>query len=86
MLYDQPEIKPNGDCGIRIAFGDERTIRVNRKVRKLAQLIQVLDFQGVTELIPTYASLTVVYDPLEIDYLDLDSLRRGSWQRATLNS
>jgi len=71
MLYDQPEIKPNGDCGIRIAFGDERTIRVNRKVRKLTQLIRVLNFPGLTELIPTYASLTVMYDPLEIDYVDL---------------
>jgi inhibitor of KinA len=74
MLFDRPQIKPNGDCGLRIAFGNERTIRVNRKVRKLTQLIQVLNLQGVTELIPTYASLTVMYDPSTIDDVDLMNL------------
>jgi len=71
VLYDQPQIKPNGDHGLRIAFGDERTIRVNRRVRKLAHLLQSAALPGVTELIPTYASLTVLYDPLQVDYMNL---------------
>jgi KipI family sensor histidine kinase inhibitor len=71
MLYDQPEIKPNGDCGIRIAFGDERTLRVNRRVRKLGRMIQSAALPGVTELIPTYASLTVLYEPLQVSYVNL---------------
>jgi KipI family sensor histidine kinase inhibitor len=71
MLYDQPQIKPNGDRGLRIAFGDERTIRVNRKVRKLAHMFQSAALPGVTEIIPTYASLTVLYDPLQVDYTNL---------------
>ena len=72
MLYEQPQIRPNGDCGLRIAFGDERTIRVNRRVRKLAHMIQLAALPGVTELIPTYASLTVLYDPLQVDYVNLE--------------
>lgn len=71
VLYDQPQIKPNSDCGLRIAFGDERTIRVNRRVRKLAHLLQSAALPGVIELIPTYASLTVLYDPLQVDYMSL---------------
>ncbi len=71
VLYDQPQIKPNSDCGLRIAFGDERTIRVNRPVRKLAHLLQSAALPGVTELIPTYASVTVLYDPLQVDHVSL---------------
>lgn len=71
VLYDQPQIKPNGDRGLRIAFGDERTIRVNRRVRKLTHMIQSAALPGVTELIPTYASLTVLYDPLQVNYVNL---------------
>lgn len=71
MLFDQPQIKPNGDSGLRISFGDERTVRVNRRVRKLAHMVQSAALPGVTELIPTYASLTLLYDPLRVNYLHL---------------
>lgn len=71
MLYDDPEVKPNGDRGLRVAFGDERSIRVNRRVRRLFRIIQAAPLPGMTELIPTYASLTVLYDPVRIDYLHL---------------
>jgi inhibitor of KinA len=71
MLYDEPEIKPNGDRGIRIAFGDERSLRVNRRVRRLFRIVQAAPLPGMTELIPTYASLTVLYDPFRVDYLRL---------------
>lgn len=71
MVYDQPQIKPNGDRGLRVAFGDERSIRVNRLVRKLTRIIQSKLLPGMTELIPTYASLTVLYDPFRVNYINL---------------
>jgi len=71
MLYDKPQIKPNGDRALRIAFGDERTIRVNLRVRKLARIIRSASLPGVTELIPTYASLTLLYNPLQVNYVNL---------------
>lgn len=71
MLFEQPQIKPNGDLGLRIAFGNERTVRVNRRVRKLARMVHSVALPGVTEMIPTYASLTLLYDPVQINYLNL---------------
>lgn len=44
---------------------------MNRPVRKLAHLLQSAALPGVTELIPTYASLTVLYNPLQVDYMNL---------------
>ncbi len=44
---------------------------MNRPVRKLAHLLQSAALPGVTELIPTYASLTVLYEPLQVDYMNL---------------
>jgi inhibitor of KinA len=68
MLYEEPEVKPNGDRGLRVAFGNERSIRVNRRVRGLFRIIQAAPLPGMTELIPTYASLTVLYDPVRVGY------------------
>jgi len=71
MIYPVPLIKPNGDRGIRIAFGDERTLAVNRLVRNLSRILHERTLKGVTDILPTYAALTVMYDPLVVDYSDL---------------
>jgi inhibitor of KinA len=63
MLYDSPQLKPNGDRALRVAFGDERSLRVNRPVRALYRALKENLPRGVTELVPAYASLTVLYDP-----------------------
>ena len=62
MIYDHPLIKPAGDGGLHITFGDERSLKVNRPVRALARLVQAEASLGIMEMVPTYASLTVFYD------------------------
>lgn len=68
MLYQQPLIKPAGDRALRVTFGDERSLEVNRPVRALRRLVAAEAPPGLTEMVPTYASLTVLYDPEEADF------------------
>ncbi|GEL06798.1 5-oxoprolinase subunit PxpB [Salisediminibacterium halotolerans] len=57
------EIKPFGDTAIRISFGDQISMTVNKRIRSLVQLIRERDIPAVQEWIPAYTSVTVIYDP-----------------------
>ncbi len=71
MIYDDPLIRPSGERAIRITFGDERSLPVNRPVRSLARLLTADGPPWLLEMIPTYASLTAIYDPTQISYATL---------------
>ena len=74
MLYDSPQLKHNGDRARRVAFGDERSLRVNRPVRALYRVLKENLPPGVTELVPAYASLSVLYDPDRVAIEELATL------------
>jgi len=67
MIYDEPLIKPSGDRALRVTFGDERSLRVNRPVRAMHRMVAATPPQGFLEQVPTYASLTVMYDSRKTD-------------------
>lgn len=71
MIFREPLVKPAGDAAFRVTFGDERTRRVNRPVRAMYRDLTDNSIRGVTELVPTYASLTVFY---ELAHVDIDEL------------
>jgi inhibitor of KinA len=71
MIYPEPLFKPSGDRGVRIAFGDERTLTVNRPVQVISRMLESTSIHGVEEIVPTYASLTVMYRPDQVDYRTL---------------
>lgn len=73
MLYSQPLLKPSGDRALRVTFGDERSLEVNGPVRALSRLIKSQPVPGLREVVPTYASLTVLYDPDATTYEELRS-------------
>ena len=68
MIFEQPLIKPHGDRALRVTFGDERSLRVNRPVRALHFLLEESPLLGIREMVPTYASLTVMFDPDQVDH------------------
>ena len=63
-----PRILPSGDSAITVEFGkiidDAASARVLALDRRLARE----PVAGVTETVPTYRSLLVHYDPLQIDF------------------
>jgi inhibitor of KinA len=85
MIYTEPLIKPSGDHGVRITFGDERTLEVNRPVRVLSRMLESTAIPGVEEIVPTYASVTVLYRPAQVDYQTLVSVL-DPWARKSLRT
>lgn len=59
---------PFGDCALLVEFGDTIDLEINRKVISLDKAILKARIRGVEELVQTYRSLLVRYDPLKIDY------------------
>jgi KipI family sensor histidine kinase inhibitor len=65
-----------GDRALTIEFGNEISKVISRKVRSMKVAIESRGISGIIELVPTYCSLTVHYDPLTISYDDLiDTLK-----------
>jgi inhibitor of KinA len=56
-----------GDTALTVEFGDTIDARINRQVLALTASLQAAALNGVVELVPTFRSLTVHYNPLETE-------------------
>jgi KipI family sensor histidine kinase inhibitor len=70
-LYPQAKFLLMGDRGLLLEFGDEINAEVNEKVRKMALALQAERLEGIIEVVPTYRSVLVLYNPLIIPLGDL---------------
>jgi KipI family sensor histidine kinase inhibitor len=61
-----PRFLPAGDTALVVEFGDTIDPAINRRVRDLLLAIERATISGVVDLVPTYRSLLVSYDPLVI--------------------
>lgn len=66
MIYDQPHFLPGGDKALFVEFGDEINPELNRRVRNLKLAIESEKVPGIVETVPTYRSLLVYFDPLQM--------------------
>jgi len=62
---------PFGDSALLVEFGDVISLELNRKVTALDEAILKVEVQGVEELVPTYRSLLIRYNPLKTTYEQL---------------
>ena len=60
-----------GECAVSVQMGDEINLEVNRLVRMLSHELEIHPIEGVTETVPTYASLMIHYRPEIILYARL---------------
>ena len=66
-------LKPVGDTAILAVFENEISVENNDRVHALCSAVASASIAGVVEMIPTYTSLTVIYDPTVIGYDELCS-------------
>jgi inhibitor of KinA len=59
-----PRILAAGDSALTVEFGDSMDEDFNRQARALDAFLNAQPFSGMTETVPTYRSLLVMYDPL----------------------
>ena len=60
-----------GESCVVVEFGDEINLELNRMVRYMFLSLKQMSIPGITELIPTYRSLYVEYNPLLIGLEEL---------------
>jgi len=63
-----PRLLPSGDSAITVEFSRHIDDAANRRVLALDRTLARESIAGVTETVPTYRSLLVHYDPLQIDF------------------
>ncbi|MBU2499410.1 MAG: 5-oxoprolinase subunit PxpB [Proteobacteria bacterium] len=66
MLYDDPVYRLMGDRALLIEMGDEISPPVNQKVRALFLLLDRYHVEGLVEMVPSYRSLLIIFDPLTV--------------------
>ena len=52
-----------GDSSVLIEFGQEISPEINAQITALVRLIKAQHIEGVTDMIPAFASLLINYDP-----------------------
>ena len=63
-----PRILPSGDSAITVEFSRNIDDAASRRVLALDRILARDPVSGVTETVPTYRSLLVHYDPVQIDF------------------
>jgi inhibitor of KinA len=79
-MSQYPRFLPIGDRALSVELGDSISEATNRRVHSFTREIGKLGNPGVLEVVPTYRSLAVYYDPQRISYADLTS-RLGEIER-----
>ncbi len=70
-MYDSPKFLTAGDRALVVEFGDEISPECNSRVNRLLDAIEAGGARGVVDLVPTYRSLMVQYDPMLVSFEDL---------------
>jgi len=58
-----PRFLPAGERGLVVEFGNAVSLEINARVRALALGLEAARIPGLIEVIPTYRSLGIAYDP-----------------------
>ncbi|ORU00626.1 Allophanate hydrolase 2 subunit 1 [Anaerovibrio sp. JC8] len=65
---DDVRILTVGDCAVSVEFGQEISLEINHKVMALKMVLEREPVAGIVEMVPTYCSLLIQYDPMELRY------------------
>lgn len=69
-----PRLLPLGDSGLTIEFGDRLAPHIHDRVLACAARMERARPHGLVEIVPTYRSVTVYFDPLVTDARSLGPL------------
>jgi inhibitor of KinA len=70
-IYPSPRFLPAGDRALAVELANEISPEINTRIRTLAVALDHLRLPGVVEVVPTYRSLLVYYDPLVLGVSEL---------------
>ncbi len=70
----QPKILPAGDQAVLIEIGKEIKPEINQFVHYLGQALEKQAQPGIKEIVPSYSSLLIYYDPGQISFVEVSRL------------
>jgi KipI family sensor histidine kinase inhibitor len=70
-MHEERLYMPAGDRALVVELGDTIRPEINRSIRELMLAIESADIFGVSELVPTYRSLLVYYEPQVTSFEEL---------------
>ena len=73
-LFEKARLRMAGDRGLLVEYGDVIDPAVNNKVRSMAIVMADNPLKGVTEIIPTYRSLLIIYNPAMTHPVELEKM------------
>ena len=74
---DDARFHPASDQSLLVYFGQQITLDIHQRVRKLLSLLEREPIGGVRNLNPAYCSILVSFDALRLNHRDLEQILRG---------
>ncbi len=79
-VYEEPIFLSSGESCLVVEFADEIDRGANRRLQALRHAIEARGPRGVRELVATYRSLAIHFDPLVLEYGDVEGIVKTSLQ------
>lgn len=80
-MASSPRFLLAGDAALVVEFGDTIDLEINRRVHALARALAEDPSPGLGEAVPSYRSLLVHYDPLQLAHAEVESFVTQALQR-----
>ena len=73
-MYAIPLFLPAGDQALVVELGDAISPEINRRVHDLLHAVEGQSVDGIVDLVPSYRSLLVEFDPMRVAASEVQSL------------
>lgn len=80
LLRPAPRLLSSGEAAVTIELGDTVDADVNAHVIALAAAIESRKVGGIREIVPTYRSVLVEFDPLRVSRKALSDVIAAAWE------
>lgn len=74
-----------GETGLVVEFGNEISPDINNKIKQLVDFFDCRKDIGIIEILPTYRSLLISYNPLEISFGNLKEIIELAFKNSETN-
>ena len=76
----EPRIQPLADAGILATFGSAIDVALSQRISQLVARLETMALPGITDLIPSYTTLTILLDPRHADPVAIAQAVRDAWR------
>ncbi|WP_277250857.1 5-oxoprolinase subunit PxpB [Peptoniphilus vaginalis] len=76
-MYDEIKFLTAGDSAIVMEFGDTIEKEINARIAAVVESLKTKSIDGILDILPTYRSILINYDPVKISYGELLDTLKG---------